>query len=29
MGIVESVQAVLWARKRQPQDVADGIALGL
>ncbi len=28
MGIVESVQAVLWARKRQPQDVAYGIALG-
>ncbi len=28
MGIVESVQAVLWARKRQPRDVAYGIALG-
>jgi coenzyme F420-dependent glucose-6-phosphate dehydrogenase len=28
MGIVESVQAVMWARKRQPQDVAYGIALG-
>jgi coenzyme F420-dependent glucose-6-phosphate dehydrogenase len=28
MGIVESVQAVMWARKRQPQDVAYGITLG-
>jgi coenzyme F420-dependent glucose-6-phosphate dehydrogenase len=28
MGIVESVQAVMWARKRQPQDLAYGIALG-
>jgi coenzyme F420-dependent glucose-6-phosphate dehydrogenase len=29
MGIVESVKAVMWARKRQPQDVvAYGIALG-
>jgi coenzyme F420-dependent glucose-6-phosphate dehydrogenase len=27
MGIVESVKAVMWARKRQPQDVAYGIAL--
>jgi coenzyme F420-dependent glucose-6-phosphate dehydrogenase len=28
MGIVESVKAVMWARKHQPQDVAYGIALG-
>lgn len=28
MGIVESVSAVMWARKRQPTDVAYGIALG-
>jgi coenzyme F420-dependent glucose-6-phosphate dehydrogenase len=28
MNIVESVQAVMWARKRQPEDVAYGIALG-
>ncbi|MBV9206982.1 MAG: LLM class flavin-dependent oxidoreductase [Actinobacteria bacterium] len=27
MGIVESVRAVMWARKRQPEDVAYGIAL--
>jgi coenzyme F420-dependent glucose-6-phosphate dehydrogenase len=28
MGLVESVQSVLWARKRQPEDVAYGVALG-
>jgi coenzyme F420-dependent glucose-6-phosphate dehydrogenase len=28
MGIVKSVQAVMWARKRQPDDVAIGITLG-
>ena len=28
MGIVKSVQAVMWARKRQPDDVAYGITLG-
>ncbi len=28
MGIVESVKAVMWARKRQPQHVAYGVALG-
>lgn len=28
MGIVESVRAVMWARKRQPEDVAYGVALG-
>ena len=28
MGIVQSVQAVMWARKRQPHDVAYGVALG-
>jgi coenzyme F420-dependent glucose-6-phosphate dehydrogenase len=28
MNIVESVKAVMWARKRQPEDVAYGIALG-
>jgi len=28
MGIMESVQAVMWARKRQPDQVAYGIALG-
>jgi coenzyme F420-dependent glucose-6-phosphate dehydrogenase len=28
MGIVESVRAVRWARKRQPDQVAYGIALG-
>ncbi len=28
MGIVESVRGVLWARKRQPDEVAYGIALG-
>ena len=28
MGIVESVKAVMWARQRQPEDVAYGIALG-
>jgi coenzyme F420-dependent glucose-6-phosphate dehydrogenase len=28
MGIAESVRAVMWARKRQPSDVAYGIALG-
>src|SRR5581483_7003706 len=28
MGIVESVRGVLWARKRQPDEIAYGIALG-
>jgi coenzyme F420-dependent glucose-6-phosphate dehydrogenase len=28
MGIVESVKAVMWARKRQPEGVAYGMALG-
>lgn len=28
MGIVESVKAVMWARKRQPDGVAYGVALG-
>lgn len=28
MGVVESVRGVLWARKRQPDEVAYGIALG-
>lgn len=28
MGIVESVKGVMWARQRQPGDVAYGIALG-
>lgn len=28
MGIVESVRAVMWARKRQPEAVAYGVALG-
>jgi len=28
MSIAESVRAVMWARKRQPDDVAYGIALG-
>jgi coenzyme F420-dependent glucose-6-phosphate dehydrogenase len=28
MGIIQSVQAVMWARRRQPHDVAYGIALG-
>jgi hypothetical protein len=28
MGIVESVRAVMWARKRQPDQVAYGVALG-
>jgi len=28
MGIVESVKAVMWARQRQPGDVAYGVALG-
>ena len=28
MGLVESVRAVLWARERQPDEVAYGIALG-
>jgi coenzyme F420-dependent glucose-6-phosphate dehydrogenase len=28
MGLVESVRGVLWARKRQPEEVAYGIALG-
>ncbi len=28
MGVVESARAVLWARKRQPEQVAYGVALG-
>lgn len=28
MGLVESVKGVLWARKRQPDEIAYGIALG-
>jgi hypothetical protein len=28
MGIAESVRAVMWARKRQPDAVAYGVALG-
>jgi coenzyme F420-dependent glucose-6-phosphate dehydrogenase len=28
MGLVESVRGVLWARKRQPEEVAYGLALG-
>jgi coenzyme F420-dependent glucose-6-phosphate dehydrogenase len=28
MGVVESVRGVLWARKRQPDEVAYGLALG-
>jgi coenzyme F420-dependent glucose-6-phosphate dehydrogenase len=28
MGIVDSVRAVMWARKRQPEQVAYGMALG-
>src|SRR3954470_9763155 len=28
MGLVESVQAVRWARRRQPDDVVYGVALG-
>jgi coenzyme F420-dependent glucose-6-phosphate dehydrogenase len=28
MGIVDSVRAVMWARRRQPEDVAYGVALG-
>jgi coenzyme F420-dependent glucose-6-phosphate dehydrogenase len=28
MGIAESVRAVMWARKRQPEEVAYGVALG-
>ena len=28
MGIVDSVRAVMWARKRQPDQVAYGVALG-
>jgi coenzyme F420-dependent glucose-6-phosphate dehydrogenase len=28
MGLVESVQSVLWARRRQPDDVVYGIGLG-
>ena len=26
-GVVESIRGVLWARKRQPEEVAYGIAL--
>jgi coenzyme F420-dependent glucose-6-phosphate dehydrogenase len=28
MGIIESARGVLWARKRQPEDIAYGVALG-
>lgn len=28
MGVIESVRGILWARKRQPEDVAYGVALG-
>jgi coenzyme F420-dependent glucose-6-phosphate dehydrogenase len=28
MGVIESVRGVLWARKRQPDEVAYGVALG-
>lgn len=28
MGIIESVKGVMWARRRQPDDVAYGVALG-
>src|SRR5436305_12357973 len=28
MGLVESVRSVLWARRRQPDDVVYGVALG-
>src|SRR5437588_3893706 len=28
MGLIESVRGVMWARKRQPDDVAYGVALG-
>src|SRR5438045_5693505 len=28
MGVIESVRGVLWARKRQPEEVAYGVALG-
>ena len=28
MGLVESVQSVLWSRRRQPDDVVYGVALG-
>jgi len=28
MGLVDSVRAVMWARKRQPDQVAYGVALG-
>jgi coenzyme F420-dependent glucose-6-phosphate dehydrogenase len=28
MGIIESVRGVMWARKRQPDEVAYGVALG-
>ena len=28
MGIIESVRGVMWARKRQPEEVAYGLAVG-
>src|SRR5947209_7938211 len=28
MGVIESVRGVLWARKRQPDEIAFGVALG-
>ncbi len=28
MGIIESVRGVMWARKRRPDEVAYGVALG-
>src|SRR5579875_3538039 len=28
MGVMESVRGVMWARKRQPDEVAYGLALG-
>jgi hypothetical protein len=28
MGVVDSVRAVMWARKRQPDQVVYGVALG-
>ena len=29
MGVTESVSAVMWARRRQPGEIAYGIALGM
>ena len=28
MGVIESVRGVLWARKRQPDEIAYAVALG-